>query len=204
MPIMGGLEMAKQIKAINFDTPVIITTAYNEVGFLNEAIEIGVDKYVVKPVNPQALMAALQAVVIVLFHHRAIEVRNRMVHFLLDTHPSFLVATTCATLNMVKNEILSHLGYASHEEMEKYCGDGFFTRMDGLVYPQTENGGWIDHLIKHPGIEHILYLVDETHLHPRAFIILFSRFDELDKCVFSFTEIPKDPEAPKVGDSAIC
>lgn len=194
MPVMGGLEMARLIKAANFDTPVIITTAYNEVGFLNEAIEIGVDKYVVKPVDPKSLMAALQAVVVVLFHHREIEARNRLVRFLLDTHPTFLLSTTCASLDMVKNDILSHLGYASHEEMQKYCGDSFFTRLDGMVYPQTENGGWIDHLIEHPGTEHILYLLDENHPHPRAFIVLFSHFAELDKCVFSFTEIPKDGE----------
>lgn len=194
MPVMGGMEMAQQIKAANFDTPVIITTAYNEVGFLNDAIELGIDKYLVKPVNPKLLMDALRAVAIVLFHHREIEARNRLVRFLLDTHPSFLLASTCANLDMVKNDILSHLGYASHEEMQKHCGDGFFTRMDGAVYPQTENGAWIDHLIEHPGIEHILYLVDENPLHPRAFIISFNRFEELDKCVFSFTEVPRGAE----------
>lgn len=190
MPIMDGLEMAKQIKAANFDTPVIITTAYNEVGFLNDAIDIGIDKYLVKPINPKLLTDALLAVVIVLFHHREIEARNRLVRFLLDTHPSFLLTSTCANLDMVKNDILSHLGYASHREMQKYCGEGFFTRIDGAAYPQTENGEWIDHLIKHPGIEHILYLVDENHLHPRAFIISYNYFAELDKCVFSFTELP--------------
>ena len=202
MPVMGGLEMARQIKAINCDTPVIITTAYNEVGFLNEAIEIGVDKYVVKPIDPKALMNALQAVVVVLFHHREIEARNRLVKFLLNTHPTFMLSTLCARLDMVKDDILCHLGYASHEEMQRYCGDGFFTRMDGAVYPQMEDGGWVDQLIKHPGTEHILYLVDERRLHPRAFIIVFNRFDELDKCVFSFTEMPKGMDAPKIaGDT---
>ena len=200
MPVMGGLEMARQIKAINCDTPVVITTAYNEVSFLNEAIEIGVDKYVVKPVDPKALMNALQAVIIVLFHHREIEARNRLVRFLLDTHPTFLLSAICTRMDIVKADILNHLGYASHEEMQKFCGEGFFTRMDGAVYPKIENGGWVDHLINHPGVEHILYLVNGHRLHPRAFIIVFNRFDELDKCVFSFTEMPRNEEAPKAAD----
>lgn len=198
MPVMDGMEMAKQIKAANVDTPVVITTAYNEVGFLNDAIEIGIDKYLVKPINPKLLVDALLAVVIVLFHHREIEARNRLVRFLLDTHPSFLLTSTCANLELVKNDILSHLGYASHEEMQKYCGSDFFTRMDGAAYPQTESGEWIDHLINHPGIEHILYLVDQNHQHPRAFIIMYNHFAELDKCVFSFTEVPKGAKANMV------
>ncbi|MBY0576269.1 MAG: response regulator, partial [Gallionellaceae bacterium] len=46
MPEMDGLTMSKAIKAINRDTPVILTTALNETGYLLQAIETGIDGYV--------------------------------------------------------------------------------------------------------------------------------------------------------------
>lgn len=55
MPVMNGLEMAEKIKAISASTPIIVTTAFNETNFFLKAIDIGVDKYVIKPVNSDIL-----------------------------------------------------------------------------------------------------------------------------------------------------
>src|SRR5512135_270673 len=42
MPIMDGLEMAREIRRIQGDVPVLITTAFNEVSYLMRAIELGI------------------------------------------------------------------------------------------------------------------------------------------------------------------
>jgi diguanylate cyclase (GGDEF)-like protein/PAS domain S-box-containing protein len=55
MPVMTGLEMAEKIKALSSATPIIVTTAFNETNFFLKAIDIGVDKYVIKPVNTDIL-----------------------------------------------------------------------------------------------------------------------------------------------------
>jgi len=55
MPVMTGLEMAEKIKALSPATPIIVTTAFNETNFFLKAIDIGVDKYVIKPVNTDIL-----------------------------------------------------------------------------------------------------------------------------------------------------
>ena len=60
MPGMDGLQMAAAIKTIVEDVPVIVITAYNETDYFLRAIEIGVDRYVKKPVNPDELMEAVQ------------------------------------------------------------------------------------------------------------------------------------------------
>ncbi|MGE5503285.1 MAG: HD-GYP domain-containing protein [Actinomycetota bacterium] len=59
MPEMDGLEMAKRIKAHAEDIPVIVVTAYNETDYFMRAIEIGVDRYVKKPVDPHRLLDAI-------------------------------------------------------------------------------------------------------------------------------------------------
>ncbi len=59
MPVMDGLDMATRIKQITEETPVIVVTAYNETDYFMRAIEIGIDRYVKKPVDPALLMDAI-------------------------------------------------------------------------------------------------------------------------------------------------
>lgn len=59
MPILNGLDMIKEIKKISPQTPIIITTAYDDVDFLLRAIEIGVDRFLVKPIQNDKLIEAL-------------------------------------------------------------------------------------------------------------------------------------------------
>lgn len=56
MPNMSGLEMAKEIKEINSNMPIIVATAFSNSEYLLEAIDLGVDKYVLKPVNIKKLL----------------------------------------------------------------------------------------------------------------------------------------------------
>ena len=59
MPILNGLDFIKQIKEINVDIPVIVTTAFSNKEYLLEAIDIGVDKYVLKPIDIAKLLQVM-------------------------------------------------------------------------------------------------------------------------------------------------
>lgn len=59
MPVLDGLEMAKKIKEINPNVKIIITSAYDDKEKLMRAIELGVFKYLKKPITIQTLTAAL-------------------------------------------------------------------------------------------------------------------------------------------------
>ncbi len=56
MPVMNGLEMIKEIKKINSNIPIIVATAFSNTEYLLEAIDIGVDKYVLKPIDMKKLL----------------------------------------------------------------------------------------------------------------------------------------------------
>jgi len=60
MPVMDGIEMARQIKEINRNALIIVTTAFNEKPYLEKAKEIGIKEYLKKPVIKDDLMAALR------------------------------------------------------------------------------------------------------------------------------------------------
>ncbi len=56
MPKMNGLEMLSAIKEIDPSVPMIVTTAYSDMDFLKQAIEIGVTGYVMKPIELNKLL----------------------------------------------------------------------------------------------------------------------------------------------------
>ncbi len=59
MPRMDGLTMAREIIEIAPKIPIIVITAFEQSDYLMRAINIGIDKYVTKPVNSYLLFAAL-------------------------------------------------------------------------------------------------------------------------------------------------
>lgn len=59
MPGMSGLEMSQEIKRIDKDMPIIITSAHSDLPFLINAIEIGIDNYVLKPIKIEKLNQAI-------------------------------------------------------------------------------------------------------------------------------------------------
>ncbi|MGE4397881.1 MAG: response regulator transcription factor [Campylobacterales bacterium] len=59
MPHMDGIEMARRIKEINEEQVVIVTSAYNETEKLMELINIGIDKFVMKPINNKPFLILL-------------------------------------------------------------------------------------------------------------------------------------------------
>lgn len=62
MPISDGLDMTRYIKEISKDTPVIVLSAHSEKETLLKAIDIGVDKYLIKPIMADDLLNTLENV----------------------------------------------------------------------------------------------------------------------------------------------
>lgn len=60
MPEMDGLELSQMVKNISPDTPVILTTAFNDEDFFLRSIEIGIDQYLIKPINIKKLHEVLE------------------------------------------------------------------------------------------------------------------------------------------------
>ncbi len=59
MPKMDGLAMAEEVRREGGTVPIVVTTAFEQIGYLERSIDVGVDKYVTKPVDTDKLEAAL-------------------------------------------------------------------------------------------------------------------------------------------------
>lgn len=76
MPAMNGLEMVGAIKEKFPETPVILSTAFNDAAYLLEAIKLRVDNYVLKPVDFDELNAAIRKSASLLLARRELASKN--------------------------------------------------------------------------------------------------------------------------------
>ena len=91
MPKMNGLELIHEMKKLHPDIPVIILTSENDEGYFLQAIDLGVDKYIKKPVDEIQLLASLNFIASSLFQKKEIKVKNEIINAVLDSHPDLMM-----------------------------------------------------------------------------------------------------------------
>lgn len=193
MPIMDGLKMAEEIKKINPLTPIIVTTAFNENEYLLKSINLGLDKYVLKPIDLTLLMNSIFKSVENKILQDKLKAKKEYVNFILDTTPSFMVVTNGEDLEYINKTLLSYLGYQTIDEFKKShsCLEEFFCRTDGTKYDEKNDTNWIQHIIENPEVEHIAYLCNKSFANCtiRPYLIKYNSFNKFNKFIFSFTDI---------------
>jgi len=60
MPKLNGLEMVKRIRETNSTTRIIVATAFLETSYLLQAVELGLVKYLVKPITADKILPVLK------------------------------------------------------------------------------------------------------------------------------------------------
>ena len=64
MPVSSGIDLLKRVRADHRfkSLPFVLVTAENELELVTEARDSGVDEYLIKPFNPEALKTKLEEV----------------------------------------------------------------------------------------------------------------------------------------------
>ena len=71
MPGMDGLELIRRVRALQPNTHCILLTAYGEFQYAQEAIRLGVDNYLLKPVAREEVCQTVQAALDNIYRNRA-------------------------------------------------------------------------------------------------------------------------------------
>ena len=79
MPVMDGIRMSREIKSINPEALIIAVTAHSDTSYLLNALEIGIDHYVLKPINYDELFAALDKILEQITLKRLVVAQNRRI-----------------------------------------------------------------------------------------------------------------------------
>lgn len=62
MPVMDGLQMCRRIKEQDIDCAFIIVSALSDVEIILQAVDIGIVKYLIKPIDPNELLNTMARV----------------------------------------------------------------------------------------------------------------------------------------------
>ena len=72
MPILSGMDMARKIREITYEVPIIFTTAFSDSKYLFDSINIGVDAYVEKPVDIMQLLKTTKKTILPFAQRKAL------------------------------------------------------------------------------------------------------------------------------------
>lgn len=185
MPVMDGLEMARLIRAEAPDTPIIITTAYNEPDFLLRSIDIGVDKYVIKPIDTKLLLNNILRSAQALFKQRKLEAQSILMRHILD---GLSVYHSSKTPELLETEFMVFLGYGERERFrEEQCSHAdFFTKLDGALYPAQNNEEWANYLVENPDVRHIIRVHGNKG---GRYLALYTPLPEVGKYICNFVPL---------------
>jgi YesN/AraC family two-component response regulator len=70
MPEMDGIEMSRNIRDIDKNCAIIITTAFSDVETILKVVNVGIDNYVIKPIKNDELMEAMLKAAVKIFKQR--------------------------------------------------------------------------------------------------------------------------------------
>lgn len=62
MPILDGIDMIKGIREFDDECGIIINTQIEDIDYIIKSVDIGIDKYIVKPVEDEIILDALRKV----------------------------------------------------------------------------------------------------------------------------------------------
>ena len=79
MPVMNGIAMAAEIKAMSPATDIIVLTAYSDTNYLLQAIEIGISDFILKPVNVEQVINILDKRLELIWSNRLITQQNVLI-----------------------------------------------------------------------------------------------------------------------------
>ena len=147
MPKMDGLLLCSKIKKIQPDTKIIIMSAFDEKDYLFKSIELGIYRFLKKPVSITELTDILSAAVKEIKHERNTKLFYTHLKSIFNYQSSMVMMLKGAT-PILANQIF--LDFFDVENIEDFrlqfldIGDEFM-KHDGFLYKNSEHY-WLDTL----------------------------------------------------------
>ncbi len=144
MPVMDGLTMAQQIRAMGSEVPIIVTTAFEQTEYLLRSINIGINEYVTKPVDTGRLYQRLLACA----YRLRVEKQLKLAAAVFDNCLEAIVITDADNLIVSVNRVFCQTtGYEAEEVLgsnPSILASGAQERSfyEGMWSELKEKGAW--------------------------------------------------------------
>ncbi len=101
MPKLTGLELMQELRKVDSDLPIIILSAHSDSDKLLKAIDLGVTKYFVKPVDPDELLEYLATLIPKIKKSKIIKLKD---NFIFNAQRKELYLNS-STIKLTKREL---------------------------------------------------------------------------------------------------
>ncbi len=196
MPGLSGLEMATAIKELNPEQPVLITTAFSDAEFLIEAVEIGVDGYIIKPINITKLLDSLCDVAKDLLLKRKLKQESENFHIMMDSNPNMMMMLSIHGVNYINYTMQNFLAYqpSSPDKYDDFCLFDYIQTIDKLDYMLKSRKEFIQYFLDNPDSQHILSFktqvtANNTRKTKYSFVIAMTHQKNTEHYIFSLANI---------------
>lgn len=122
MPIMSGLEMSKKIKILNENTPILLITSHFEKEITEEAVDIGIDAYLFKPLTLDRVEKILSKYIERILLQRKFKNEHKLLEEykrVIDISASVTKTDTRGIITYVNDSFCKMTGYSKDEVIGK-------------------------------------------------------------------------------------
>lgn len=137
MPKMDGITLAKTIRKLDQSTKIIISTAFSDKDYLMEAIDLKLEKYIIKPLTSRNLMPALTSAVKDLEKETDVEIALGEKFYFDKSSSLFYLNEKMIELNkkellFLKLLVLNRNRVVSYVEIEQYVWEDEYMSINSL------------------------------------------------------------------------
>lgn len=201
MPLMTGLEMAREIRGIDKAIPIIITTAHSESEFLLEAIEINVSDFLLKPVDTDNLISVIDKKGHEIILEKELEKQRRRFETILNFQDNMIILMDGVNIIEANKSFLDFFARSSIADFISFYGtlDSQFIDDEKAIH-RIEGESWVRNIIEGKFERNIAKIVNIKTGEPRTFMVKTTKFPEEDEELYivSLSDITDIEEEAKI------
>ena len=186
MPNMNGIELIKEIKKINQNQLIVVTSAYNDAKYLQELIESGVEKFLLKPFDMSRLFSDISRIISTIYNEKRknqiqeqLSDKMKLSQLLLDKMLTPIVVVSANTVRY-KNEKFDEMFHLSCDLESKDCY--ISTIFESEKISQLNNEDFIEYIQLHSSAK-FLYLKNRE---VERFKVIISEIEGTSNTLISF------------------
>ena len=190
MPKMSGLDMARKMKNLDQDAKIIVASAFSEKAYLLESIEIGVVKYLNKPIPIEILIETLIDTIEKINSQNDIKLFERYTVDSFEYQNNMLILIQKNEVLVANKKCLNFFSIESNQDFREFFR-GFskvLLPQDGFLYKKDETD-WLD-TIKENENKLFSVKIKDKDGENRHFALKSSKIpDKSDYYILSFDDI---------------
>ena len=190
MPNMDGITMAQEIRKIDESVVIIITSAFGEIEYFQKAIEIGVDNYLLKPIDVQKLLNVIHKSAKNILQRKQLNEYVVFSEMVMDTTANFIVLVSDGEVEYKNRSLLSKFN-VDEVNFKDFNISEYILNKDGTKKFKNEED-MLSSLTNNSSKQMIVYMYSDLNDFTKplnAYQISDSYFENTDKHLIIFTDI---------------